>query len=84
MTHPVIVSIINTLSLGFLLVIISYMLNIICPPSSAGIGKRLSTPRFTEISAVIVSNAIILDSLASEITFPIVITPPTSLLGIIP
>ena len=30
------------------------------------------------------NNAIIDDSLASEITFPIEITPPTSLLGIAP
>ena len=74
----------NTWSLGFLLVIISYRLNIICPPSSAGIGRRFKTPRFTDIKAVIANKAIIEDSLASEMTYPIAITPPTSLLGIAP
>ena len=44
---------IRNLSLGFLLVTISYKVNAICPPSRAGIGMRFITPSITDNIATI-------------------------------
>ena len=46
----------RTLSLAFLPVIISYIKNIACPPSSAGMGRMFMKARIIEIRAVLDQN----------------------------
>ena len=55
-----------------------------CPPSSAGIGNRFSTPKFTEMSATMVRSTLRLILAAFEVTSAICTIPPTSFSGTAP
>ena len=48
-----------------------------CPPSSAGIGKRFNTPRFTEMSAVKRKSAMMPASEAFAVMSTMVMAPPS-------
>ena len=54
--NPITCAYSRTLSFAFLPVIISYIKNIACPPSSAGIGKIFINARIIEIKAVLDQN----------------------------
>src|SRR5210317_209357 len=55
--NPTICAYSKNLSLGFFLKIISYVKNIACPPSNAGIGNKFKTPNIIDKKAVIVQKA---------------------------
>ena len=54
--NPITCAYSSTLSLAFLPVIISYIRNIACPPSRAGMGKIFINARIIEIKAVLDQN----------------------------
>ena len=55
-----------------------------CPPSSAGIGSRFSTPKFTEISAAMMSRVETPMPAAFEVMSVIWMMPPISFSGTTP
>src|SRR5688572_92718 len=64
-------------SLGFLPLTISYKVNMTCPPSNAGIGRRFIKASMMDKNAVIFQNASQLHSVGK--TEPMALKPPTPL-----
>ena len=77
MNIPTICAYSRTLSFGFFPVIISNRTKIIWPPSSAGIGRRLSTASIIDSHAVMFQN--ICQSQEDGKIFPIEMKLPTDL-----
>src|SRR6266511_5830089 len=77
-TIPTIWAYSKNLSLGLRRVIISYKVNITCPPSRAGIGRRFINARTIERKAVMVQNASQSQPYFGKIE-PIALNPPNPL-----
>src|SRR5678809_657210 len=75
---PAICAYSKNFSLGLRRVIISYKVNITCPPSKAGIGNKFMNARTIDKNAVIVQNASHLHSYFGKME-PIALKPPRPL-----